>query len=405
MFHRDLLDVVQNRTSAEEALARLKSRVPAESAAAGKELCAQAAELGLSVRDYLTLAIDPHKGEFAEKINGEGRLNGWDLAKIHLGLPIADDFANGIVLQAAGETFQTFPGTRALFPEVIDDMLTWKYRQDQIESVEPMLASSRTISGTELLSTVVDDKGEDYQQFGPVAELGRFPVRSIRTSQQSVKIFKFGGGYRLSYEFSRRASLDILTPYANRLKREIEIAKVKAATLTLINGDGAYGAVTPVNQSSLATAAQGGATAAGAINWYALLAHLVDRAQAGLPADTVVGNWDTFLQWQLMFAKPDLNDGLTKTEVLAKAGVGLATRVPSFNMNLNFVVSSSMTASQIMLYSRGDTMEQLIEAGSQISESAKAIENQSITYVMSENSGFRLAHGDTRTTLNLDAIA
>jgi hypothetical protein len=53
--------------------------------------------------------------------------------------------------------------------------------------------------------------------------------------------------------------------------------------------------------------------------------------------------------------------------------------------------------------SRGDTLEELVEAGSNIDESERAIQNQSITYVKSENAGYKLAFGDTRSIYNYGA--
>ena len=50
-------------------------------------------------------------------------------------------------------------------------------------------------------------------------------------------------------------------------------------------------------------------------------------------------------------------------------------------------------------------MEQLIEANSHIEDSERAINNQVITYILTENAGFRLVFGDTRSVLNCDAVA
>src|SRR3546814_3168714 len=113
-----------------------------------------------------------------------------------------------------------------MFPPVIDAILQWKYRQDNIESIAPIIAQSRGISGNEMITTVVDDKDADYQQTGVIAEGARIPIRSIRTTEKGVKFYKFGGGFEFTYEFERRASLDIVTPYAARMQREVEIGEV-----------------------------------------------------------------------------------------------------------------------------------------------------------------------------------
>ena len=344
MKPRDLIELSANRVSAEDFLSDLRSRDTAKSMQAGRDLVASAASLGIDLKDYIRLAVDPHKGEMAAAANKDATLDGWDLTKIVLGLPVRNDYANGTVLQAAGETFQTFPGVRAIFPQVIDDVLRFRYRQDLIEQVEPMLATTRTIAGPEMLSTVVEDGlAGAYDVTSAIAEGARVPIHAIKGSEYLVKIYKFGLGYQLTYEFSRRASLDIITPYANRVRRAIEIGKVKAATATLINGDGAYAAAPVVNQSTFVTGA-GQTTVAGALNFEAFLAWLVSRAKTGAPIDTVVGNWDMFLRWQLMFAKPTSNAGLAGGQILQNAGVKINQALPGLDLAVNFVISSSAPA-------------------------------------------------------------
>jgi len=370
----------------DDLVAKLKSTSETESKEAGLALMKTAASFGISVRDYLMLAAGSETAD-------EGGLNGYERALFALDLPVRDNFKDGVYLQAASETFQTHAGTRALFPEVIDDVLRFATRQDQFETTAPMLANTRTISGAELLSTVIDDDSNENDSFS-VSELGRIPVRSIRTSEKTVKIFKHGSALRTSYEFSRRASLDLLVPHANRIARELELSKVKAATAVLINGDGAYGAANEVDQSSFDTITGVTATA-NEISWTHLLYWLVQRAKAGTPVDTVVMNWDGWFQWLMLFAKNQTPDGDTPAESLNKAGVSMGAGGNIFS-NLTPVLSSSVPAGKLIGYTKGDTMEELVEAGSNIQETERQILNQSITMVKTENTGYRLVYGDTR---------
>lgn len=388
------------RKSPEELLGNLKNvDNPMLSAQAGQKLLAEARSYGLEMRDYLRLAIDPRKSNDPAEFDG---LNGYEAALKYLNLPVADDFDAGITLDLASDTFEYSPGTRALFPEVIDDMVRWKYRQDQIESASNLVAASRTINGVEMISTLVDDKQDDYKVMQVVAELAEIPVRSIRTTQSAVKMYKIGGGYRTSYEFSRRARLDLLTPYATRMTRELEMSKVGAATEVLVNGDGVHGAASVVNQSSFNGGAIGTATA-GQLAYKNLLAWLISRARAGTPVDTVVGNWDAYVDWLLMFAVPQSGSlDRTAAENMAAAGFRVGG-VPILNGTVNFALSSTMPANQLLGMTRGETLEELIEAGSLISESERAITNQSVTYVKSEVSGYRLVFGDTRQIYNYAA--
>lgn len=392
MTIRNLKDI--KRINVNDLVAKLRSQSTRESSEAGITLAREASSFGLAVKDYLMLAV--------ERDSAIPDLNGYELTLYKLNLPVRDDFANGVHLQAASETFQTYPGTRALFPEVIDDVIKFATRQEQMEVVAPMLANSRTIAGVELLSTVVDDDTNENDS-SIISEMGRIPVRTIRTSEKSVKFYKHGSAIRTSYEFSRRAALDLLVPHANRVARELERSKVKAATSVLINGDGAYGAAPVVNQSSYNGAAASGYTATdGKINWPHFLYWLVQRAQAGIPVDTVVMNWDGIFQWLMLFSADQLstsNFGPAAVENLSKAGVDISNVGQALNLfkAINPVLSSSISAGSMIGFSKGDTLEELKEAGSDISETERAILSQTMTMTRTENTGYRLVYGDTRS--------
>lgn len=382
------------------SLKNLKSDNERDSQEAGLKLTKAAAEHGLTLRDYLTLALS----EAAIKSGND--LNGYELALAELNLPVRNDLKNGVFLQAASDTFQTYSGTRALFPEVIDDVVRFAVRQDQFERVEPMLAGSRTISGTELLSTVIDDESAERDTF-TIPELANIPVRTVKTSEQTVKFYKHGSAIRTSYEFNRRQNLDVLTPFLARVVRELELSKVKAATATLINGDGLNGAAPVVAQSSYNGVA--GTATDGKINWKHFLYWLMQRAKAGTPIDTVVMNWDGYFQWMLMFSEQNtfgsnLNGGHTTAENLAKAGVSMDMMPRGMELlsQIRPVLSSQMPAGQLLGYSQADTIEELVEAGSRIQESENAIKNQSITMVRTENTGYKIVYGDTRSIFDFD---
>jgi hypothetical protein len=284
-----------------------------------------------------------------------------------------------------------------MFPEVVDDVLQWKYRQTLFESTEAFVSQSRTVNGVEMITTVVDDAQGDYQNYVPVAEFGRTPVKTIKTGQQAITFYKHGGGLRISYEFERRARLDILTPYQARAAVELARGKVAHATSVMINGDGVNPAATSRTQTSL----KGGATA-GTLDWEGLLAWFVLRAKAGVPVDTVMGNWDSYLLWLKMFGIPTSQLNRTNADNLQATGFAV-NATPILSGSISFVLSSTMPANQLLGFSKADTIEELIEAGSNIQESERAMVNQSITYTKTENSGYKLIFPDTRDIYNYGA--
>lgn len=384
MNTESLLDIV--RSPVDDVIKGLKSKSDSESKNAGLQLSKTAAKYGLGLRDYLTLAVKADEG-----------LTGYEQCLAALNLPIRNDISNGVLLQAASETFQTFPGTRALFPEVIDDILRWANRQEMFETVGPMIATSRPMNGNELLSTVVNDDSGERDSFS-VAEQGRIPVRSIRTSQTAVKMWKHGSGIRTTYEFNRRASLDLLVPFANRVARELERSKVTAAYSVLVNGDGVNAAANVVAQSGYNTPAGSTATN-GVLSWEHLLYWLVLRAKAGVPVDTIIGNWDSAYKWAKLWAVAGTNTAASADNMNVVLGKlsgqnGLKLPMPSF------VVASVASANQLMGITKSETLEELVESGANIEESERSIQNQTITMVKSEVTGYKLAFADTREIFN-----
>lgn len=387
-------------------IARLRSESTHEARMFAEQLLSEAKATGLSLKDYLMVKLDVRASandNDAQFSDGKGGLmNGYNAALRVLDIPLRNDIENGITLQAASNTFQTFPATRLLFPQVVDDRVAWAYRQTNFERLENIVGNSRTIDGTEVLSMVVDDTQSDYQFAARVTEKGQVPIHAVTASEKNVKIYKFGLGWEFTYEFERRASVDMVVPFATRSKMEIEKSKVWEATAVLINGDGAYGAAGEVNQSSFNSGVIGTSTN-GVLSYKHLIAWFIARAKAGVPIDTVVGNFDAYIQWLFLFAMPAASaQGETSAASMARAGFQIGG-VPVLNGVVNFALSSAVPANKLIGLSKAITLEELTENGSKIEESERSIRNQKVTFVSTENSGFRLAFGDTRSVFNFGA--
>lgn len=391
---RPLKDIV--RTTPEAIAAMLMVESNSDSADKGMKLVKEAASFGLNLRDYLVLSVDT-KG--AEKWKG---YNGYEAIKVALNLPHANDFEAGITLQAAANTFNTYAGTRAMFPEVIDDMLKFKTLQDnKVENIASIVGQSRTVSQREMISTYYeDDLADGSVNTFTIAELGKIPVRSVRTSQSSVNFGKRGSGIELSYEFTRDASLDIVTPFAARIARALEKSKVAAATSILINGDGVNAAAEVQTFSSFG--ATGGVISAA--NYKALAKFLMSNANNGYVFDTFVVNFDMYVELMFM-AQPVIGAGAISTVdfMVGKGAPAISTTLPFMNGMVNVVLSSSVPAGKIIAMTKAECIEELVMAGGNISESERSITNQSITYVKTEETGYKLAVPKARVILNVAA--
>lgn len=393
---KGILELKAQAKSLEALLGDLKSESKEKSRMAGLELAAQAKEYGLPMDDFLRFAVDLNASDEGKKL-AEAGLDGYEAALCYLGLPVKNDYSKKISLAATNETFQTYPGTRLMFPQVIDSILKWSSNQDYLENVAALVGNSRTISGTEMISMVADSD-EDAEGTFLIAEGADIPVRKIKSSEYAVKMHKHGSGYEVTYEFDRRAAVDIMVPYVSRINRRLELSKVALATQILINGDGAHKAAPVVKQSEMAPKANA-EHKAGKLVYGGILAWLVDRAGNGAhaPIDTVVGNYDMYLQWMLMFT-PTLSS-TSQVDAMAKVGgPNVSTAgIPGMFVPIKFALSSSVPAGKLIGFTKAETLEELVEAGSQISESERAIKNQKITYVKTEVTGYRLVFGDTRS--------
>jgi len=391
---RPLSDLIKkDKLSPEQVKAQLATDSNHESTDNGLKLVREAQSYGLSMRDYLTLAVAPEKSENKALYAG---LNGYEATKLALNLPHANDFERGVFLQAASNTFQTYAGTRALFPEIVDDMLKAKTRLEVAENIASIVSQSRTIDGSEMITTYMEDDADQRKTY-TVSELGRVPMRSVRTSQNTVGLGKRGSGIEISYEFARRASLDILTPFAARILRDAELSKVSAATNILINGDGVNAAAQVINFSTF-----GGTGVIDAANYKALSKFLMKRAKDGFPVDTLVCNYDMYVDLMFLYAPTISGNGSVPMAMGEMGAPVINTRMNALNgLNLNISLSSAVPAGKIICMAKNECIEELIEANSNISESERSIIDQSIKYVKTETTGYKLAIPEARVVLDV----
>lgn len=360
-----------------------------EAMLAAEKLQKEAASYGLALNDFLDLAIDLSEGdEKAAYKNGEG-LSGFEQVMFKMNLPMKNNYKDQVTLAQASDTFATKPGSRILFPYAIDNVLRWNNNIDQMEKVADILSGSRTTNGNELIRIVAEDDENARKSFR-VGEGARIPMRKVRYSDRSVQFYKHGSGIEYTYEFERRAALDIITPFAARVARDLEISKMKAATDIMINGDGVNGAATALSQASI----DSGATD-GTISYDGLLGALATAVKAHHPIDTIAGNIDAYLQLVKLFGVSAASSAYEVDQMAGKGGPQFMGLRNIFTP-VNFVLDSAVPAGKLLMFNRPDTLEELVEANSRIAEEEKNVLSQVISYVRTENTGYSLIYPDCR---------
>lgn len=369
-----------------EVVAGLMSDSATESLMAGEALSKKAKDANMRLDLFLNQAIDLSEEE-AATLHSKG-LSGYEMVNLKLGLPLQNDSRNQVSLAQASETFATKPGSRVLFPYTVDNVLRWNSRLDTMERVEDMITSSRTITGNELVRQIAEDDADARKTFR-VAEGGRIPVRRVKTSSRAVDIFKHGSGIEFTYEFERRASLDIITPYAARVERDLQLSKIGACTDIIISGDGVNGAATTLSQKTLDASAVDGT-----ISYDGILAACAIAAKNHTPIDTIAGDMDAYIQLVKLFG----TSASSSFEVDQKAEKGgpMFLQMRNVFLPIRFVLNSAVPAGKLLMFNRADTIEELVEAGSRIQEEDRATRNQIITYTKTENTGYSLVYPDAR---------
>lgn len=370
------------RRPVKDVIAGLDSTDPTASNTAAQRILQDARAFGLGVKDYLIAAIPMEKDS-----NGDPS-NGYEQALFELNIPTKGNIGGAIDLRAASETFGTKTGTRILFPDVLMDVVRWTTSQDNIVNTAAIIAQTRTIQGVSAIMMDLVDPGDDSTAMFQIAEGGEIPVRKIGTSERTVRMFKVGHGYEFTYEFARRANIDILTPYVNRINRQFEIDKVKYVTAILVNGDGVAAAITVDNETDY-----GGVN--GTLEWKSLFAWLVARAAAGYPIDTLIGNYATYGSFVAMFT-PTVNTQNIPQAMEKVGGPILAPSLGFMNYKINFAISNTVAAGVLIGIIKGETIEELNEAGSDIQESERLITTQKVVFVRTTTVGYNLVTPQAR---------
>lgn len=373
----------------EEIYKPLLSENTSEAVFAGQKLMREAKEYGLDLAEFLNYAVDLSEGEEAKLFDGGKGLSGFEQVMFKMNLPTQTNSKVQVSLAQASDTFATKPGSRIMFPYAIDNVLRWNENLPMMEKVSDLISGSRTVAGNELIRIIGEDTADDRKTFR-VGEGANIPVRKVSYSDRSVQFFKHGSGIEYTYEFERRAALDIITPFAARVARDLEISKINAATKILINGDGVNGAATALNQATLDTSATDGK-----VSYDGLLSALVTAIKKGTPIDTIAGNIDAYLQFMKLFGTAAVSNAY-EVEQMANAGGPKFLGLSNIFTPVRFVLDSAVPEGKLLMINRPDTIEELVEANSRIAEEEKNVTSQIVKYVRTENTGYSLIYPDCR---------
>jgi len=280
-----------------------------------------------------------------------------------------------------------------------DTLNQWVYRggvvMEQIAPQIPLaeiLATTTPIQGNAYKSLRLEDTPAQ-RRLVRVGQIADIPKVKVTYNDNEVVFYKFGRGLQISYEALRRLPIDVFALHVQRIAVQNEVDKVAVALDTIINGDGnANTAATETDITTLDAAATGNVPTLRGWQAFKLL-----FAQPYMMTHAFAES-DMALELLLM------NSGSANIPLgfLPATQFGTFTPInPQLADGVRLGVTADAPTGKIVAIDRRFALEQLVEIGSDITETMRWANNQTEDLYISEVSGFSVL--DARAARVLDA--
>ncbi len=264
----------------------------------------------------------------------------------------------------------------------------------------PQIPSAELIAETTPIDTdayrkvyIEDDASE--QRMVRVVEGTEIPGAKLTTSEQTIRLKKYGRKLTVTYEQMRRMRLNMVARHIAKMAIQAEVDKVATVLDVLINGDGNSGTPAPVdNLTTLDANATAGtltlrawrAFAKQFENPYVLTTFL---AQSGVTTDVEM-----------------LDAGTANILLATLAGLGNFGNVRPINAtadNVRYGWTSDAPALKIVGFDRDWAIERVVEIGASIQEIGRNIENQTEVMTLTESDGYAKLDVNAARVLDINA--
>lgn len=345
----------------------------------------KSADAGMTFWQYLELCQPSKAGDNLTAFERQLALNGLIVnSKPELGL-----------FSSPGEYFfqSDRPGSAVLFPVLLQKTALWS-KLKQYPDINSLVATTRTISGTSAYSVLsVDDSaitgapGTGGRRFR-VDQRGNFPRVGILWSDKTNAVTKHGVQLDWSYEFIRRASIEMMQTVVQRIMLQDQIEVFNDGVTMLINGDAganpACKVLTIKKTAAGATATQlissDANITAGQITYEIWLKFLA--AFRPYKPNAVFGNTNTLVKL-ISMSRPAADPTAILTQLLEAKSQGNIKLDSEVFPNVTMYVADNMPDDKILAVDTSFACERVIELGSDIQEVAKVIERQVESMVIS----------------------
>lgn len=362
------------------------SEVPMATKDQGMDHYKKACEMGMTLWQYFELIQPSKPNDYLTSFERQLQLSG---------IILKSDVERGLFSSTGEYFFQSDrPGSAILFPVLLQKTALWA-KMNLISDVNKIVATTRTISGSSSYQSLyIDDSaitgpGAHGRRFR-VDQRGKFPSVKIGWSETANAVTKHGVQLDWTYEFVRRASIELMTTVVARIMMQDQQELFNEGINLAINGDGSI-ANPAARVRKFRTSGIAGANdivldspaVAGQITYEGYLKFIGGFRPYNL--NVIVGNINTLTKLILM-AKPNIDPLAIITTLLEPKTQGTISTDSTYGQlfpNVTFYPSETMADGVIVGMDTAFAMERVIELGSDIQEIEKVISNQTEAMVIS----------------------
>ncbi|MBA1335835.1 MAG: hypothetical protein HPY66_1653 [Firmicutes bacterium] len=350
----------------------------------------ESAKLGLTMSQYLE-QLDPTKDYGPnEKTNAFQRqmmcLNDRLLAAGMQPIVLHSVPKDGLWASKVEAFYQT-EESAAIFPEWINRTARQALVADDVLNE---IVGIRTPIDSNAYRTIYFTHTEDKASKKRVGEGAEIPATEMVTSENTIKLKKYGRRIKATYEAIRRERLDKISLMIEAIMKQAGIDRAADAYTALVSGDGNNNAATSYSLSDL-----GDTTALTYTGWATFLFKFYPYQMTAL-----IGGVNELVKF-LTIDAPEV-DPIRLIEQLRFGRTNSQGEMAQtiFN-NYRIIYLPTATADKLVGFDKRYSIEMVSEIGSDITETQKIISSQWEEIVVSEVNGFGVFLPDARRVIAL----
>lgn len=348
----------------------------------------EANEKGLTFSQFLE-TVDP-----SSEYGPEEKLDAFERQLQRFGIVTQSIPEKGIYASKVESFYKAADGSKGdvLFPEFVNRTARETLKADDV--LNELVAINTAIDSNAYRTIYVTDdpKASSKKRVTQGADM---PVAEMKTSENTIKLYKYGRRLKATYEAVRRMRIDMFALHIRDIMRQASVDRATDAYRVLVDGDGNGNAAANFNKTALQSGAAGDALSYKA--WAGFLFKFYPRKMT-----TLVGNETELLNFLTMSA-PNVDPIRLIEQLQFGRAQSQGTMAQSIFNNYRIVYLPDGDANKLLGLDREFALEMVTEVGSDITETQKIIGSQWEEIVISEVNGFGIFQKDARKTLTTNA--